>query len=261
MRRFFVVGDTHGQKGLAHDISRVAAKHLCDSVIQLGDFGFGWRTGIKGNDLWLTEVAEAAAFHGVHWYFIDGNHDNHPKLWVTEMPEHVTYMARGAKLVVGNDTIGFMGGAVSVDKGGRNAYLDWWPTEEITYADVNKALDTWDDVSVVLTHDAPTAFPCLPDPDDDFWPAHIIEQARAHRRNFDPILEAIKPKFWIHGHYHYRYTARIDSTIAIGLHNSDNDVSWNNGDFSTDENGDWSFAKSAVILEIGSDGPVVRTLQ
>lgn len=226
--KILLVGDTHGDRGLAHRITYHARDTGHNAVIQLGDFGFGWRTNDFGNDVWLTEVSEAAQEFKVPWMFIDGNHDNHPLLWKTDMPAGVTYMPRGSTTEINGVTVGFIGGGISVDRHWRKIGKSYWYTEEISDDEADQIADKFsnDKPKIILSHDAPASFPALKHGRSDseirsIWPMDALADADRHRNRFERIFRAAKPELWVHGHYHYRYNASIDGCLAVGLANPD----------------------------------------
>ena len=96
-----------------------------------------------------------------------------------------------------NKTFLCIGGAVSIDKMYRTPYLSWWPEEEITYHDVDNALNNLEKVNnkvdYVITHccDTPTVLKAF----------HFRRDICTDQLNF--IDKVVEYKHWFFGHYHF----------------------------------------------------------
>ena len=214
------LGDVHGNKRWLKAKFYEAAKRGCEAIVQLGDLGYGFPLS-QENELhmadWLNKKANKA---GVDFYFIDGNHDNHPEIRADSVPfgsiasirgyDRVFYIPRGAKFTRWGTTFLGLGGAYSIDKQRRLVYEAkqnkkvWWPTEMITLDEKERAIENAKGgVDIMLTHDAPwhvidTLFHTTRGVKDD------PESAMNQQIIKDVMLEAM-PKLLIHGHWHYRY--------------------------------------------------------
>jgi hypothetical protein len=172
--RLLVAGDTHGNLDWIGTLSKLAARHGCQGVVHLGDFGLWpdqrvWRSELRAviNDRWLDAVAERAAHHGVWWRFIDGNHDAHPVARHAYPADDngvrpirtglLDWADRGAVWSWCGVRFGGLGGGVSIDRQFRKEGQSWWPTEFITDDDVNTLIDRAgpEGVDVLVCHDAP----------------------------------------------------------------------------------------------------------
>lgn len=72
MTKVLIVGDTHDDASFVANIHKVARLEQVDTIIQLGDFGFGF------SDNMLASIAAWLDRDENHeWYWIDGNHDEH----------------------------------------------------------------------------------------------------------------------------------------------------------------------------------------
>lgn len=219
--RLAVVGDTHGDSSwLCNTAIPYAARHGADRIIQLGDFGFVWPDPnyLHG----LRKLDRVLGRHNLSLIFLPGNHDDHDKLvdWERrihgrnddghlQLTDRIAYTGRVSAWVWENRWLAAIGGAVSIDRDYRIAYRAgrrhnrkpiWWPEEVLTddEAATAKGLGT---VDVLFTHDAPTTLPLPLKPDLD---------STANRQRMTDIGRALRPRVWLHGHYHHRTTYRFD---------------------------------------------------
>lgn len=230
--RVLVAGDTHGNLDWIRTLSKLAARHGCAGVVQLGDFGF-WpdqhellSSGHRViNYRWLNAVAGTADFHNVWWRVIDGNHDAHGLArdafpadanGVRPIRDGVLDWAdRGAVWEWCGVRFGALGGAVSIDKEWRTEGISWWASEEITDLEVDTLIERAGSqgVDVLLTHDAPL----LPDGISPL--ANPLKRAPCDR-SLNQVLRAVgalDPKLLLHGHYHKRYSGLFGTTRIEGL--------------------------------------------
>lgn len=213
-----LTGDTHG----ALDIDKLMPeffpfKNLTkkDYVIILGDFGFIWnRIQDTRERNWLKW------FDDLPWttLFIDGNHENHPRL--AEFPEEiwhkgrthrisesVYHLTRGQVFEIKGYTFFTMGGAHSTDIMYRRPGVSWWPEElpsEEEYSEAIRSLDThnWH-VDYVLTHDLPTK--------------RLLELAPYYEPYaltdwLNGIRKRLEYKHWFCGHHH------VDKDLSDNIH-------------------------------------------
>jgi hypothetical protein len=230
--RLLIAGDTHGNLNWIRTLTKLAARHGCVGVVQLGDFGF-WPDQqvlrsdhqVVLNDRWLNAVAATAEFHNVWWRVLDGNHDAHglaresypaDQDGVRPIRDGVLDWAdRGAVWEWSGVRFGALGGAVSIDKPLRTEGYSWWPTEEITDSEVDALIERAgpDGVDVLFTHDAPV----LP---AGFKPYGNEAMQAACARSIEQVAraaDAVKSKLLMHGHYHHRYNGLSGSTRIEGL--------------------------------------------
>jgi predicted phosphodiesterase len=225
--RLLVAGDTHGNLDWIGTLCKLAARHGCQGVIQLGDFGLWpdqriWRNELRAviNDRWLDAVAGVAAHHNVWWRFIDGNHDAHPIArdvypadanGVRPIRAGVLDWAdRGAVWEWAGIRFGALGGGVSIDREFRKEGRSWWPTEIITDDDVNTLIDRAGaaSVDVLLTHDAPQLPPGIRELADP----RLAAACRRSNEQIAAAVDSVQPQLVLHGHYHRDYQRRIYRT-------------------------------------------------
>lgn len=208
VRRVLVAGDTHGNTAWVEGLVRTAAEQHCPIVFQVGDFGYF--PDLSGGPRFLTAVDAACARHGVEFWFIDGNHDDHFALAQhreadapVALTDHVTYIPRGARVSLGELTFGFLGGAFSVDWRDRTHGIDWWPNETPDHSDLAR-LGTGR-LDVLITHDAPAGI----DLASGRLPAEDQVRADETRALIATAVEATLPRIAIHGHWHHPHDTEL----------------------------------------------------
>lgn len=222
-----ICGDWHGDLPWADLCLRTARENGIDTILQLGDNGFVWRTD-------RTDGLEVVAReHGVHVAFLPGNHEGWEILDQCEkgrpdgaeyeqgplggylLQQHVEYLGRVHRFELGGRTFLSVGGAVSVDKAMRSPYISWWPQEETTDLDVLRAIKDGP-VEVLLTHDAPANETLEAALSGNGWylAAKLESESLANRTRIRDIYNAVTPKLAFHGHFHHAY---VHHNI-IGLH-------------------------------------------
>jgi hypothetical protein len=154
--------------------------------------------------------------------FVDGNHDDHPRLrkyvsacTATVIAPNVIYQPRGS---VYEDVDGtrflFCGGAPSIDRASRVHGRSWWPEEVITGAEFNLAASAPGPIHVLVTHDA-SNFP--PGFSAKGTPGYQQDQ-EASMRQIDALIKRHRPKLHVHGHWHHHYERRhAVGTRIVGL--------------------------------------------
>ena len=206
--KILIAGDVHATFNYLNAVINV--EHP-DVVLACGDFGYwpshGARYSFKNIKPQNSKI-----------YWCDGNHEEHPAIkakldkGITEFAPNVFYMPRGTvKNFPHLGNVLFMGGADSIDKGGRTPGYDWFPEEIITQADLDLLPDTT--VDTVISHTAPTS---------------IVEKLRypywQHRKCDDPssvalqiVLEKYNPCKWFFGHWHLHQYGRVGHTNWCAL--------------------------------------------
>jgi len=206
-----VVGDVHGSWSQMEKAIRHAKELELDTIFQVGDYGI-WHND-KG---FLNQQQHLLEQWDIQLLFIDGNHENFPRLYEKKIlddgtryvRENITHVPRGSRWEWHGLTFLALGGAASIDKGHRVVGRSWWPEELITVEDIIKA-QSGGPVDVMLTHDSPRTAPNSVT--DDFRGQmeaieYFGEQAMAdcidHRDRLAEVTNVTTPRLLIHGHYH-----------------------------------------------------------
>lgn len=215
--RLLLAGDWHGDSVWARRVIRRApvgadGRRL---VVQLGDFGV-WPGG--SGKRYLDAVAVALAEAEVVCLFLDGNHEDFPQLsrlpirgdGLREVRPRLFHVPRGARWTWSGVRFLALGGATSLDRPWRTAGRDWWPEEEITRDDIDRAVGGGR-CDVMLTHDAPAGVDVPGLPPASTWDPGEIERADRHRDLLREVVESVQPAWLFHGHFHSRY----DGTLRL----------------------------------------------
>jgi len=211
-KKILILGDTHGDVKWSVSMVARARRQNCSKIIQVGDFGL-WdhhEDGVR----FLDTLNEACRKHGVKFYWVDGNHENHDRLsWYVEnnprtfngfvyIRSHILYIPRGLRWNWNDKWFMGVGGAVSVDKEWRLSHERkprtlWWPGEQLTDEQVAGLPDD-KRVDYLFTHDCPTNAPFRYRLKPDVY-------SQIHRQRMNVVGNKLKPRLWFHGHMHEKY--------------------------------------------------------
>lgn len=217
--KILLSGDTHMSTMHIEYLFRNAKVQDVDHIVVLGDFGYTF------TEKFINVCIKGAEETGILLYFIDGNHDNHTFLraqgaWDRDVPVQmwpgVFYLPRGCRVEWGGKTFLALGGAVSIDRDERVPYVSWWPTESLTIGQMYRATQGGP-VDILLSHDAPADVEGLEEKLNVVAPEKLLAESRHHRELLTQVVEATKPRWVFHGHYHYRYRGRLGDTRIVGL--------------------------------------------
>lgn len=220
--KVLLVGDTHGDAKFISSINRLAKTQGARYVIQLGDFGYDFSPNVLASiRAWLDGDERRK------WYWLDGNHDQHdyirseirkgkhPKKPVKHFHERMFYCPRGSTLKIGQKNVLFLGGAVSIDKARRQQGVNWWPQENLSTADVHRAIDNGKRADVLLSHDAP------PNGELKNWLKEqgykIDRDSEQNRKAVQAVMDKTPVCEVYHGHYHHYYEAQVAEVWITGL--------------------------------------------
>lgn len=257
--RVLIIGDVHGQFGEFHDIVLRARRELrIGAAIQVGDFGF------------FPEIIKGAVAAGLRFpvpvYAIDGNHEDHGWLaacgqdgslnqWRHEM--NLFYMPRGTVAAIGGSKVGFLGGALHVDR--PQAFDSATGASNYVQRDQRAGAVTAFNLErpdLIVTHSCPTGIGIGIQGNPIFVPGVAQYIASA---GFDPGVDgdcgdielthlwnalAYRPRAWVFGHFHADYEKRVEGTdfVCLGGMNLDLVAMWD-----TDDN-------CVLILKRASEG-------
>lgn len=224
-----LAGDWHGNRQWAGGRIQGIGERGIETILHLGDFGV-W-PGPSGN-AFLQSVDKACERAGVDQVLVTpGNHDDWGRLtqmWSLpkyrdpetgdplplHLTDHITVLPRGHVWEIDDRRFLSLGGAPSVDRKWRTPGRDWWPEEAITEEDVERASRNGSpergQIDVMITHDSPERPWMVPeveaivhgDAAEFAWPPDALADAAVGRQRLSRVVEAIRPRLLVHGHYH-----------------------------------------------------------
>lgn len=245
--KVLVVGDVHGDTSFAHATNDVAVREGITTILQVGDFGV-W-PGPSGR-YFLDQLDLDNKRHGVRWVFLPGNHEDWNQLDYHESGAPVTdegfYKIRDSIHYTGKvhywewegKTFKAVGGAYSIDKSMRRPNVSWWVQEQLTDAEVRRAVAIGE-TDYLFTHDAPTNVP--------FTRMKVDLESQMHRQKMDIVGRETKAYRWFHGHYHHYMDYMFDGTMVVGLECNDQaQTGWN-----LDEIGSGFYNRAVLDIQTG----------
>lgn len=209
--RIAFAGDWHGNLTYGLKVLNHCVKNDVNTLIHVGDFGYLYDLNfVAGLNKFLIK-------HDMILLFIDGNHDNHD--FLRALPFHSSglrtlhsrmfYIPRGFRWEWEGISFLGLGGAHSVDKRLRISQgLHWWPNEVISYGEASKIIEKGH-ADIMITHDCPDGTN-IPGLSPYLFPKEEIAFAEGHRRMLRLIVEAVTPRFLVHGHYHSFYQEKVE---------------------------------------------------
>ena len=217
-----ILGDTHGQQRWTGFALWTYAQHGIDTVYQVGDFGFGKSNSGK-SDPFSKFVNDKANTLGIRLVVIPGNHEDYDVIdsvpvsddgWQHYM-SNIDIAPRGHRWTQEGVSFVALGGAPSVDRMWRLSQQRpklklWWHQEAITEEDVERTV-AGGHADVMLAHDAPFVqqIQKVIGSNPHGFPRKDIEYAYEGRKLIDRAFAGVKPKVFVHGHYHFN----VDETV------------------------------------------------
>jgi hypothetical protein len=201
-----------------------AVTNHCQTIMQLGDFGFIWDNNIDVVHASLDRLDDMLGAADVTLIFLCGNHENHPVLEALAakaartseghyaLRPNIFYTGRVAVWTWEGVRVAAVGGATSIDRHARTIGVSWWPEERLAEHEIREAMSIGP-VDVLFTHDAPTCIPMRLMPD-------LLSMA--NRTAMSEVGRALKPALWFHGHYHesltypFEHRAGVATVRALG---------------------------------------------
>jgi UDP-2,3-diacylglucosamine pyrophosphatase LpxH len=216
----YFIGDVHGE--FTELIDRISLARIKKAIlIQVGDFGLGFHS-IEEDYQALNELNKFLLQSSNRLYVIRGNHDN-PSFFKSNIKEwsNIHLLVDYSVLTIENNSILFVGGALSVDRCFRKLEKNYWKDENFVY-DLNKLDDTLatnKKLDIIVTHTAPSfAWPQTFDPLVKRFALRdetLLSELDAERLLVDQMFQRIRsytPALWVYGHFHASHSEQIDST-------------------------------------------------
>lgn len=171
MPKLLVTGDKHGEIEMDElsSASFPEGARLCrdDILVIAGDFGLCFAPRQVRSEQWWLNWLDKKPWTTV---FVDGNHENFPRLDSLPVKEmfggpvgvaapNVFHLRRGYVYELAGQKCFVMGGAASVDRHARIPGVSWWPEEIPSSAEMDRGMKNLDaagwEVDAVITHAAP----------------------------------------------------------------------------------------------------------
>ncbi len=232
-----LAGDWHGNTLWATRALVRLADAGVKVVYHLGDFGI-W-PGKIGYD-YLAAVARVCADRGLHVIVTLGNHEDYDQVervpltdagdgmgsvrWITS---GICLLPRVHRWTVTSPngtarSLASLGGAPSVDFEMRTIGWDWWPQEAVTGDDIERVA-AGGRAEVMLAHDAPDssspAVRRILASNPAGFSARALAYATEGRQLMNAAFAGVRPRMYVHGHYHVRDHADVphrDISGALG---------------------------------------------
>jgi hypothetical protein len=230
--RVLIIGDVHGQhEKLAGALQQAQADFRIEAAIQVGDFGFYPNL--------LGAASTARVRYPVPLHVIDGNHEDHAWLrralltgaarsWAREL--NLLYQPRPSVARLGASKVGFLGGALHVDRPQKHNWLSGFPNYILRRnRDQAVALFNRERPELIVTHSCPARIGIGLRSSTEMQQGVAEHIAAA---GFDPgpaddcgevelsglwCELAYKPRAWVFGHFHRAHEATIEGTRFVSV--------------------------------------------
>jgi len=202
------LGDNHGAWNQIFSIADYKKIENCH-IISVGDLGVGFHS--KNYPLYESLNFDFKE-RNINFYGIRGNHDD-PSFFKDDkriVLSNFELIEDYSVFEYNNQTIQFIGGAVSIDRTGRKEGVSYWSGEGVEYKE-----DLLKEVDVLVTHTAPSH--CFPQQFNEMvygWAredAYLIEDLTDERAVMDEIFKKCKPKYHYYGHFHSSWSEEINT--------------------------------------------------
>ncbi|MCG3149397.1 MAG: hypothetical protein PCFJNLEI_02858 [Verrucomicrobiae bacterium] len=226
--RVLIVGDVHGQHQELAEVLRQAQTDVgIAAAIQVGDFGFD-----------QEHMAQLPRFP-VPVHVIDGNHEDHRWLrralltgaargW--KATANLIYQPRPSVGRFGSSAVGFLGGALHVDRPQKHNLVGRFPNYILRqHREQAAKLFNCEQPELIITHSCPAGvgigMRCSPELE-----AGVVEHVV--KAGFDPgppddcgelelreLWRALnyRPRGWVFGHFHRTHEALVEGTRFVCL--------------------------------------------
>jgi len=231
--RVLIVGDVHGRHDLlAEALHQAWTDFRIAAAIQVGDFGFYEELLDRARDARLRFVVPV--------HVIDGNHEDHAwlrrallagaaQVWRREL--NLVFQPRPSVAQLGSCKVGFLGGALHVDRPQRHNWLSGWPNYILRrQREQAAALFNKHHPDLIITHSCPSrigiglcsATELRPGVADhitaagfDAGPADDCGELELNHL-WSALIR--KPRAWVFGHFHRDHQAWVDGTqfVCVG---------------------------------------------
>lgn len=206
MNKCLVCGDLHGNWLYARQVFEKAKRNDCTRIIQVGDMGI-W-PGDQGEQ-YINQISKMAQKFNIDFIFLPGNHEDYNQLdkfekdfeyeigELMEIKPRLFYTGKYNKIELADKQIGFVGGAVSIDRKWRTLNKSWWNQEQLSKTQAQAAM-AMGKVDYLFTHDCPQAHPF-----GQYFNMVVDLESSLHRQRISDVAKVLDPSVWFHGHMHH----------------------------------------------------------
>lgn len=225
-------GDWHANTIWATESIEIAHAKGATAIVHVGDLGFYPQYAQR----FLQPVHDALHKFNMKLYFVDGNHEHFEYLYsfpiqrdgFRKITNTIYHIPRGHVWEWQGRRFLGLGGAHSVDKQMKLAAKSWFVEEKITQYDVEQSIkNSAGNIDFMVTHDSPVG---VNTPLSSMYISEIdLHDAYDNRKLLGTVVDAVKPRTLIHGHYHeyYEDMKPHTSTRIIGLDRDGSTFRWN----------------------------------
>jgi predicted phosphodiesterase len=228
--RVLIVGDVHGRHAqLAESLRQAQTEFRIAAAIQVGDFGLY-------PDL-LARARHKQLRFPIPVHVIDGNHEDHAWLhravrsgvtraWEQEL--NLIYQPRPSVARLGRSKVGFLGGALHVDRPQKHNWLAGFPNYILRQSREHAvALFNQERPDLIVTHSCPSRIGIGVRSSPEMQPG-VAEHITAAGFDAGPQDDcgekelsrlwldlAYKPPAWVFGHFHRAHQATVEGTRFV----------------------------------------------
>jgi DNA repair exonuclease SbcCD nuclease subunit len=205
------LGDHHGAWNEVQSLINVKNIENCN-LISVGDIGIGFNYTKEREYKICEHLNQTFKKLNINFYGIRGNHDNPSYFKGLDRVVLSNFeLFEDCSVYTYNDkTIQFIGGAVSIDRTGRQDGVSYWEDERVFFQK-----DLLQKVDILVTHTAPSY--CFPQTFNEMvygWAredAYLLEDLNDERAVMDEIFKICNPKHHFYGHFHSSWSEKINN--------------------------------------------------
>lgn len=198
----WAIGDVHGDFHTESKLAKAIKNHIPENslLVQVGDFALGFFDPEIEFDR-IDYLNDLCKKKDCFLFVIRGNHqwpERHKQL--EDVFSNVKFIQDYSYYKINNLDIGFVGGAISIDRKDREEGLDYWKDEifELKLEKIQKC-------DILFTHSAPEwvgpnekgGIKHYTDKDSSLW-----KECQKERKDHNKLIKLTKPKLHICGHFH-----------------------------------------------------------
>lgn len=211
----FFVGDIHGAVTVVTDLARAIPENSI--IIQVGDFGLGFRTDDVENRFLKHFNDKTLQPRNIHLIAIRGNHDNPARFGAHASHSNLHLLQDYSVCTINGHRTVFIGGGISIDRSARWEGRDYWKDEGFVF-DESK-LAAIGNAEILVTHSAPESFNPVgfnefvcgwirEDRKLDLYENDLEAELLKERKKLQVVHSVLDPKVHVYGHFHRSVSER-----------------------------------------------------